>query len=206
MTYVFIAGELDLSVGSVFGFLTVLMGFLVARNGFDPWIGMVAVVAGGLAIGAMNGAITIGLNIPSFIVTLGSLTAFRSLALILSGQNPATTEGVGLFYDVTGGYIGGTFPWVLIEELHTDQLTGAPLAPVHLDAAGFRRLVDTTRRAAEIVRSEYGLTLVFHSHAETHVQYEDQIEAFLDATEPSWFPFFSTQATMLTPAAILSPS
>ena len=79
--------------------------------------------------------------------------------------------------------LGASF-LVLIEELYTDQLTGAPLAPVHLDAAGFRRLVDTTRRAAEIVRSEYGLTLVFHSHAETHVQYEDQIEAFLDATEP----------------------
>jgi ribose transport system permease protein len=114
MTYVFIAGELDLSVGSVFGFLTVLMGFLVARNGFDPWIGMLAVVAGGLAIGAMNGVITTGLNIPSFVVTLGSLTAFRSLALILSGQNPATTEGVGLFYDVTGGYIGGIFPWLVV--------------------------------------------------------------------------------------------
>src|SRR4029077_18306621 len=39
-------------------------------------------------------------------------------------------------------------------------------------------------RVAEIARTEYGLSLVFHSHAETHVQYEDQIEAFLDATEP----------------------
>ncbi len=79
--------------------------------------------------------------------------------------------------------LGASF-LVLIEELYTDQRTGAALAPVHQDAAGFRRLVDTTRRAAEIVRTEYGLTLVFHSHAETHVQYEDQIEAFLDATEP----------------------
>jgi ribose transport system permease protein len=114
MTYVFIAGELDLSVGSVFGFLTVLMGFLVARNGFDPWIGMLVVIAGGLVIGAMNGAITTGLNIPSFVVTLGSLTAFRSLALILSGQNPATTEGVGFFYNVTGGYIAGIFPWLVV--------------------------------------------------------------------------------------------
>lgn len=113
MTYLFVAGELDLSVGSVFGFLTVLMGFLVARNGFDPWIGMLVCVAVGLAIGAMNGVITTRLNIPSFIVTLGALTAFRSLALILSGQNPATTEGVGFFYDVTGGYIGGIFPWLV---------------------------------------------------------------------------------------------
>ena len=114
MTYLFIAGELDLSVGSVFGFLTVLMGFLVARNGFDPWIAMLVVIAVGLVIGALNGLVTTGLNIPSFIVTLGALTAFRSLALILSGQDPATTEGEGLFYDVTGGYIGGIFPWLVV--------------------------------------------------------------------------------------------
>jgi len=72
----------------------------------------------------------------------------------------------------------------LIEDMYTDTLTGAPLAPERLDAAGFQRLVDTTRRIAEMVKTEYGLALVFHSHAETHVQYEDQIEAFLDATEP----------------------
>ncbi len=143
MTYVFIAGELDLSVGSVFGFLTVLMGFLVARNGFDPWIGMVAVVAGGLAIGAMNGAITMGRNIPSFIVTLGSLTGVQSLALILSGQNPATTEGVGLFYDVTGGYIGGIFPWLVVWMAAVMLIGGAILASskfgYHVYATGGNR-------------------------------------------------------------------
>lgn len=114
MTFLFIAGELDLSVGSVFGFLTVLMGALVARNGFDPWIAMLAVIVAGGFIGAMNGWITTRLNIPSFIVTLGALTAFRSLALILSGESPSTTEGVGLFYDVTGGYIGGVVPWLVV--------------------------------------------------------------------------------------------
>jgi len=114
MTYLFIAGELDLSVGSVFGFLTVLMGFLVGRNGFDPWIGMLCAIAVGILIGAMNGLVVTRLNIPSFIVTLGALTAFRSLALILSGQNPATTEGIGFFYDVTGGYIAGTIPWLIV--------------------------------------------------------------------------------------------
>lgn len=114
MTYLFIAGELDLSVGSVFGFLTVLMGVLVARTGIDPWISMLAVITAGLVVGAMNGWIITRLNIPSFIVTLGTLTAFRSLALILSGQNPSTADAVGLFYDVTGGYIAGIIPWLVI--------------------------------------------------------------------------------------------
>jgi inosose dehydratase len=72
----------------------------------------------------------------------------------------------------------------LIEDMYTDQRTGEPIAPTRLDAAGFQRLVDTTHRIAEIAKRDYGLTLVFHTHAETHVQYEHEIEAFLDATEP----------------------
>jgi len=72
----------------------------------------------------------------------------------------------------------------LIEDMYTDQRTGEPIAPTRLDAAAFQRLIDTTHRAGEIAKNDYGLTLVFHTHAETHVQYEDEIEAFLDATEP----------------------
>ena len=77
MTLLMTAGEFDLSVGSVFGFLTVLMGFLVARNGVDPWLAMLAVIVVGLAIGAMNGAITTRLNIPSFIVKPGDEISVR---------------------------------------------------------------------------------------------------------------------------------
>ena len=73
---------------------------------------------------------------------------------------------------------------VLIDDVYTDLFTGEQVRPARLDAVGFQKLVDTTRRIAEIAKSEYGLTLVFHPHAETHVQYEEQIEALLDATEP----------------------
>ena len=41
MTYLLIAGEIDLSVGSVFGFLTVIMGLLVVELGINPWLAMV---------------------------------------------------------------------------------------------------------------------------------------------------------------------
>jgi inosose dehydratase len=73
---------------------------------------------------------------------------------------------------------------VLIDDVYTDLFTGEQLRPARLDAVGFHKLVDTTRRIADVAKSEYGLTLVFHPHAETHVQYEDQIKALLDATEP----------------------
>jgi ribose transport system permease protein len=47
MTYLLIAGEIDLSVGSVFGFLTVIMGLLVVELGVNPWLAMVGVIAHG---------------------------------------------------------------------------------------------------------------------------------------------------------------
>src|SRR5262249_3159734 len=50
----------------------------------------------------------------SFIVTLAMLTAYRSLAIVVSNQLPINVAPTGLFFEVTGGYIGGVFPWLII--------------------------------------------------------------------------------------------
>jgi inosose dehydratase len=73
---------------------------------------------------------------------------------------------------------------VLIQDCYTNLFTGEQVAPARLDDAAFARLVDTTHRVARIARDNYGLKLVFHPHAQTHIEFEDQIEAFLDATDP----------------------
>jgi inosose dehydratase len=72
----------------------------------------------------------------------------------------------------------------LIDDTYTDLFSGEARSAPRLDNPGFQRLVDTTRRVAEIARRDYGLQLVFHPHAEPHVEYEYQIEALLDAAEP----------------------
>ena len=72
---------------------------------------------------------------------------------------------------------------VLIDGTYTDLFTGKNLAPSRLDEDAWKRLIETTHRSAEMARSKFDLRLVFHPHAETHVEYEDQIEAFLDQTE-----------------------
>lgn len=74
---------------------------------------------------------------------------------------------------------------VLIDDTYTDLFDGRQLSPPELDEAAFARLIDTTNRVATIARQDYGLRLVFHPHAQTHVQYERQIEKFLDATDPA---------------------
>lgn len=73
---------------------------------------------------------------------------------------------------------------VLIDDCYTNLFTGELVSPPRLDQDEFSRLIETTHRIAEIARADYGLRLVFHPHAQTHVEYEDQIEAFLEATDP----------------------
>lgn len=74
---------------------------------------------------------------------------------------------------------------VLIQDCYTNLFTGEQIAPARLDEPAFARLVETTHRVARIARADYGMTLLFHPHAQTHVEYEDQIEQFLEATDPA---------------------
>ena len=79
--------------------------------------------------------------------------------------------------------LGGRFA-ILIDDLYTNPFTGEHIAPAKLDSDGWKRLIDNTHRVADIVHDQYRLKMVFHPHAETHVEYEDQIEVFLEQTDP----------------------
>lgn len=74
---------------------------------------------------------------------------------------------------------------VLIDGTYTNLFTGALIEPRRLDADAWARLVETSNRVGRIARERFGLTTVFHPHAETHVEDEDQIEAFLEQTDPA---------------------
>jgi inosose dehydratase len=80
--------------------------------------------------------------------------------------------------------LGGRF-MVLIDDTYSNLFTGEPARPSRLDGDGWKRLIDATHRAADLATTRLGLQLVYHPHAETHVEFEDQIEAFLEQTDPS---------------------
>ena len=113
MTYLLIVGEIDLSVGSVLGFLIIVFGVLATRWSLDPWLGAALVILFGIATGVLNGLIRVLLNIPSFIVTLAMLTAYRSLALIVSNERPMSVKPEGTFFWLTGGSILN-IPWLIV--------------------------------------------------------------------------------------------
>jgi inosose dehydratase len=74
---------------------------------------------------------------------------------------------------------------VLIDDTYSNLFTGEPTAPSRLDPDPWKRLIDTTHRVADLAAGRFGLKVVFHPHAETHVEYEDQIEALLEQTDPA---------------------
>lgn len=73
---------------------------------------------------------------------------------------------------------------VLIPEMYSDQNTGEPIGPVTLVGTAWKRMIETTHKVADLARERFDLQLVFHTHAETPIEYEEQIEKFLDDTDP----------------------
>lgn len=87
VTILMICGEFDLSVGSVFALMPMTMAVIMTFG--VPFLP--AVIAGFLvcvAIGLINGYVTLKFNIPSFITTLGMLFIARSLTIVISGGFP----------------------------------------------------------------------------------------------------------------------
>lgn len=80
--------------------------------------------------------------------------------------------------------LGGKF-LVLIDDTYSDLWTGKPTRPSRLDATGWSHLLDTTHRIADLIKSRCNLQVVYHPHAETHIEYEDQIERLLEGTDPA---------------------
>jgi rhamnose transport system permease protein len=86
MTMIVISGEIDLSVASILGMASALLGFLWARGWPMPAI-FVTIAAVGIAAGAVNGLLVTRLRLPSLAVTIGTLALYRGIATILLGPN-----------------------------------------------------------------------------------------------------------------------
>jgi putative multiple sugar transport system permease protein len=81
MVLVIIAGHIDLSVGSVVALTGAVSAVLVIKNDYPWWVGMLAAIAVGLAVGAWQGFWVAYVGIPAFIVTLAGMLLFRGMTL-----------------------------------------------------------------------------------------------------------------------------
>src|SRR5690625_4062927 len=83
MMLVIIAGEIDLSVGSVAAFIGAVSGVLLISLDLPVYIGILLCLILGAIIGAWQGFWVAYVNIPSFIVTLAGMLIFRGLTLVV---------------------------------------------------------------------------------------------------------------------------
>ncbi|MBB5464269.1 rhamnose transport system permease protein [Paraburkholderia sp. CI2] len=133
MTLIIVAAEIDLSVASVLGASSALMGVLWHMGLPMPVVIVVVLIAGALA-GLLNGLVIVKLNLPSLAVTIGTLALFRGLAYVLLGDQavadfPAAYTAFGM------NTLGPTFiplPFVIV-------IVAAVLFTVVLQATAFGR-------------------------------------------------------------------
>ena len=110
-----IAGEFDLSIGSVYTFTAIVMAMLVG-NGVDAFLAAPAGLLIGAAIGLLNGALTLRFNLPSFIVTLGGLLFWRGAVLLLNGAVQVRFDPNPVFNELFSGTLFGinaAFIWFI---------------------------------------------------------------------------------------------
>ena len=109
MTFLIIAGGIDLSVGSANAVTGVLCALVVTKLGFPTPVGVLCgVLAGGL-IGLANGLLVTKINLPPLLATLGMMVALRGGAFLITGGH--TIYGVPNNYLWLGrGYVAGVIP------------------------------------------------------------------------------------------------
>ena len=121
MTFVLIAREVDLSIGSIYAIAGLSSGMLIVRGWFlIPALG--AGLVTGSAIGFFNGLLSTYGKLPSFIATLGMLSVVRGAALLVTNGEPVTVntskggreDVINHFYFLGQGRIFDRIPMLLI--------------------------------------------------------------------------------------------
>jgi rhamnose transport system permease protein len=113
MTFLIIAGEIDLSVASTLNLASASTGFLF-REGMPFEVAMVGGLMVGLACGLFNGFLVTRLGLPSLAVTIATLALYRGLSYSLLGNQPVN-ELPEFWISIGYGKIPGTFlPWSTI--------------------------------------------------------------------------------------------
>src|SRR5215468_8057327 len=114
---VIITGGIDLSVGSVFALLGVLLSILLTEWGWPSPLAVGAVITVGMALGWLHGLLITRLRLQPFIVTLCGLLLYRGLARFIAND---VTKGFGsgqgfqwLRESAAGGLFGIPMPFVL---------------------------------------------------------------------------------------------
>jgi simple sugar transport system permease protein len=138
MALLVIAGEFDLSVGSMIGFAGIVIGLTVRYLHFPLWGGIASAFAVAVLVGYFNGLIVVKTRLPSFIVTLASLYILRGLSIGLTRGITGRTQIPYILNDApdpftaqifAGNVLTGLFHWMGQMGWIKTRSDGVPLTP-----------------------------------------------------------------------------
>lgn len=118
-----IAGEFDLSVGTVYTFGAILAANVASghfggtESAIAPFMGLILGVAVGVVAGLANGFVTIRFGIPSFITTLGAMLLWKGGVLLYNGSSAASfkpAEPFNTLFDGSLGVFHASIIWFLL--------------------------------------------------------------------------------------------
>lgn len=114
ITYVMMAGAMDLSVGGQMAVTGLLTALMMNRLGLHPAIAVLGALIIGTAMGGLNGLIGVKFKIEPMIVTLGTMIVWEGAAYVITGGYPVFDFSEGFAF-IGQGYIGPIpFPVVIM--------------------------------------------------------------------------------------------
>lgn len=132
-----IAGELDISIGSMIPAGSMTVAIISGYYGMPIWLGIAASLGLGVLVGLINGYLVIRTNVPSLIVTLGTLFAVAGfvlgLSVLLTGTTSVALKAPELAKFFFGQFVGNTFQVIIFWWL---ALTAIYVFFIHLSPFG----------------------------------------------------------------------
>ncbi|MER7889965.1 ABC transporter permease [Micromonospora sp. NPDC094482] len=127
MTLIVVTGEIDLSVASMVGLGSTLMGQLWLSSGLSLELICLLVVLLGAVLGAVNGLFVTGFGLPSLAVTIGTLALYRGLSFVVLGDQAVADFPAGWTAAVVRNIPGTSIPVALVGVLLLALLFGVVL-------------------------------------------------------------------------------
>ncbi|MDB6176390.1 ABC transporter permease [Paracoccus sp. Z330] len=111
MCFVIMTGGIDLSVGYVAAFTSIVAAYL------SPWgivPALIGGVAAGVAFGAVNAILIVPMRLPPFIATLSTMLAAKGGALVISGKQTVAVDWESSFTKLGMEKAFGPIPWTIV--------------------------------------------------------------------------------------------
>ena len=110
---VLLLGEIDLSVGSIAGLTSAVLGTLIVYRNYPWWAATVIMLLVGAGIGAFQGAWFALTRVPSFVVTLAGFLAWQGVQLRVLGSTGTVNVFEPHIGTIAGSYLASYWGWIL---------------------------------------------------------------------------------------------